>query len=120
MMRLAAFVVGVVSGLIAARFLSSSQPAEREQAAAESPPAKSDNGVSASASRSTPDSLTEIDGIGPAFEQALNQVGITTFAELARQKPDELAARLPARITADRIRRDQWIEQAKNKANEKR
>ncbi len=65
-----------------------------------------------------PDDLTAIEGIGPAFEKALNALGIYLFADLARQNPEDLAARLTARVTADRIRRDQWIEQAQAKADE--
>lgn len=65
------------------------------------------------------DPLTEIDGIGPAFEAALNGLGIYTFADLARQNPDDLAARLATRVTADRIRRDRWIEQAQQRADER-
>jgi len=64
------------------------------------------------------DPLTEIDGIGPVFEAALNRLGIYTFADLARQNPDDLAARLATRVTADRIRRDRWIEQAQQRADE--
>jgi large subunit ribosomal protein L21 len=62
------------------------------------------------------DPLTEINGIGPAFEKALNAIGIRSFADLARQDADDLAQRLPVRVTADRIRRDEWIEQARLKA----
>lgn len=59
------------------------------------------------------DSLTLLDGIGPAYERALNALGIFTFAELAAQDADTLASRLSAvRVTAARIRRDRWIEQA--------
>lgn len=60
-----------------------------------------------------PDPLIEINGIGPAYEQALNAIGITTFAQLAQQDADALAARLPVRVTAERIRREGWIEQAR-------
>ena len=66
----------------------------------------------------SPDPLTEINGIGPAFEQALNALGIRTFAALARQDPDDLARRLAARITAERIRRDGWIEQARARSGQ--
>lgn len=59
------------------------------------------------------DSLTQLDGIGPAYERALNALGIFTFADLAVQDADTLASRLSAvRVTAVRIRRDRWIEQA--------
>ena len=60
-----------------------------------------------------PDPLVEINGIGPAYEQALNAIGIFTFDQLARQDADALAARLPVRVTAGRIRREGWIEQAR-------
>jgi predicted flap endonuclease-1-like 5' DNA nuclease len=59
------------------------------------------------------DPLTEIKGIGPAFEQALNDNGIRSFADLARQNPDVLAAKLGARVTAERVRG--WIEQAQDR-----
>lgn len=62
-----------------------------------------------------PDPLTDIEGIGPAYEQALNAVGILTFDQLAQQNADALAAQLGARITAERIRRDRWIEQAQER-----
>jgi len=64
------------------------------------------------------DLLVELDGIGPAYERALNALGIHTFAQLAAQNPDALAERLASvRITAARIKRDQWIEQAAARAN---
>jgi predicted flap endonuclease-1-like 5' DNA nuclease len=62
------------------------------------------------------DALTEINGIGPAFEKALNVLGIYSFADLARQNPEDLAQRLAVRVTAERIRRDAWIEQAQARA----
>lgn len=60
------------------------------------------------------DDLTEIRGIGPAFERALNNMGIVTFQQIAqwdatnlKQIADKLET-LP-----DRITRDQWIARAK-------
>lgn len=68
----------------------------------------------------TPDPLTEINGIGPAYEKALHELGIYTFAQLAEQSAEALAERLDnPRLTAERIERDEWIEQAKARANEK-
>ena len=64
------------------------------------------------------DALTDIDGIGPAYERALNALGIHTFAQLAAQNADELATGLSSvRVTAARIKRDQWLEQAAAHAN---
>lgn len=114
MSRLIAFIFGMVAGLFFGRLMSPPPvmpPPTRTPAPASKPaPPKPEPAA-------TPDALTEIDGIGPAFAQALNAVGIYTFAQLARQDPDDLAARLPARINADRIRRDGWIEQAQRLAN---
>lgn len=59
------------------------------------------------------DDLTALDGIGPAYERALNGAGIYTFADLAAQDAETLAHRLSGvRVTAARIQRDRWIEQA--------
>jgi predicted flap endonuclease-1-like 5' DNA nuclease len=92
---------------------------QQKQAAAPvkaSPPAKPQAAPTTSSGSS--DALTEIDGIGPAYERALNAMGIRTFAQLAAQNPDELAAGLSlVRVTAARIKRDQWIEQAAARAN---
>ena len=69
-------------------------------------------------SKSNRDPLAELDGIGPAYERALNALGIHTFAQLASQNPDDLATQLASvRVTAARIRRDRWIEQAAAHAN---
>ncbi len=67
---------------------------------------------SALRSSSRKDSLTDIDGIGPSYERALNDAGVHTFVQLAAQEAETLAARLATRVTAERIRRDRWIEQA--------
>ena len=64
------------------------------------------------------DPLADLEGIGPAYERALNALGIQTFAQLAKQNPEDLAMQLSAvRVTAARIRRDRWIEQAAAQAN---
>jgi large subunit ribosomal protein L21 len=62
------------------------------------------------------DDLTEIEGIGPAYERALNALGIFTIAQLAQQKTETLASQMSARITAERIQREKWIEQAQNRS----
>lgn len=68
------------------------------------------------ASTQEKDTLTEIEGIGPAYERALNAVGIFSFAQLAAQDVDALAGKLTTvRISAARIRQSKWIEQAKAK-----
>ena len=61
------------------------------------------------------DDFTRIRGVGPRFAQALRDVGITTFAALARETPESLAERLAehAAVSAQRIRANDWIGQAK-------
>ena len=62
------------------------------------------------------DPLQTITGVGPVMEAALQALGITTFAQLARQNADTLAEQLSGRTSAERIRRERWIEQAKDYA----
>jgi len=63
------------------------------------------------------DDLTVIDGVGPAYVRALKALGITTFAQLAAQSPEDLAGRMQSvRVTAERIRRERWIEQAQSRS----
>ncbi len=63
-----------------------------------------------------PDPLTEIKGIGPTFEHALRQAGITTFAQIAALDADTLAEKLDGRVSGERIRRENWIAQAQERA----
>ncbi len=58
------------------------------------------------------DPLTEIQGIGPVYEKALNAAGISSFAQLAEQDPKQLSEILGEQVSVERISRDQWIEQA--------
>jgi hypothetical protein len=59
------------------------------------------------------DDLTLIDGIGKRYAQVLNELGITSFAQLARQDPAELSQRMGSRVSAERIRNQDWIGQAR-------
>lgn len=59
---------------------------------------------------SAADDLTQINGIGPAFASRLNEAGITTFADLANQSPEEL--REAARIAGGQADPAEWIVEA--------
>ena len=59
------------------------------------------------------DDLMAVVGIGPAFAQVLQDAGIRTLEQLARQDADKLAAQLGQRVPAERIKRERWIEQAR-------
>lgn len=61
------------------------------------------------------DDLTEIVGIGPVAAQALNELGIWSFKQLAEQDAAELNERLPSTMSG-RVEREEWIKQAKQLA----
>lgn len=111
-MRFRYFLLGLLAGIyLGWRWFSPEAANPISQPVAEPAPPKRN-------AAAQPDPLIEIDGIGPTFVNALNSIGIWTFEQLAAQDADALAARLPARITADRIRRDGWIEQARARAGQ--
>jgi predicted flap endonuclease-1-like 5' DNA nuclease len=59
--------------------------AARRRRAAAAPKAKRPAGA---------DDLTEITGVGPKVAERMNAIGIHTFADLARQQPEELSRKL--------------------------
>ena len=62
----------------------------------------------------TPDDLKLIVGVGPVLERMLQQLGISTYRQIARWSErdiDEFDARLPE--FPGRIRRDGWVTQAR-------
>jgi predicted flap endonuclease-1-like 5' DNA nuclease len=63
-----------------------------------------------------PDDLTVIKGIGPAVQNKLRALGITTFADLAAADPDRLLAQLKGSqpLTMTRVR--DWTEAARQRA----
>lgn len=116
MVKLRYLLVGLILGLVIAWIWLDEE--SRQQSSTEAsplPPAPrpADRKPKESAQK---DALVEIEGVGPAYERALNALGIFTFAQLAVQDADSLAANLTARVTAERIRREKWIEQAKKRA----
>jgi predicted flap endonuclease-1-like 5' DNA nuclease len=107
MVKLRYLVIGLVLGFVLAWIWL--EEGQAESRSVDSPP----DSPSRPAPRKSKDPLTDIDGIGPSYEQALNAMGIFTFAQLAAQNADSLASNMTARVTAERIRREQWIEQAR-------
>ena len=60
------------------------------------------------------DDLSKIHGIGPAFAKTLNKMGLHTFVQIARWKPEDIDKVAKKLYTApERIKRDRWIEEAK-------
>src|SRR5438876_1103452 len=66
------------------------------------------------------DDLKLINGIGPADEKRLNDVGIFTFAQLAALSPADIAAAVTgiSGLTAERIIKQDWIGQARKLARQ--
>ncbi len=60
------------------------------------------------------DDLKQINGIGPAYEEKLNEIGIYTFQQISKLKAadrEELASL--EGITRDKIESEEWVKQAK-------
>ncbi|MCB0564807.1 MAG: hypothetical protein KDD01_10570 [Phaeodactylibacter sp.] len=63
------------------------------------------------------DDLKQIKGIGPKYEKALNEMGITSYEQVSKlKKKDITAINERLKITTDRIERENWIGQAKKLA----
>jgi large subunit ribosomal protein L21 len=107
MLKLRYMLIGLLLGICLAWYW------EAEQSTAEVSTARRPSSPEPRSTRTTAkDALTEIEGVGPTYERALNAIGIMTFAQLAEQNAQTLAARISARVTAERIQREKWIEQA--------
>jgi predicted flap endonuclease-1-like 5' DNA nuclease len=66
------------------------------------------------------DDLSKIPGIGPVFARTLNKMGLHTFVQIARWKPEDIAKVAKKLYTApDRIKRDNWVAGAKRLHREK-
>ncbi len=66
------------------------------------------------AAKADADDLKEINGIGPAYEAKLNEIGIYTYEQISKLKAadrDELSA--IDGITREKIESEEWVKQAK-------
>ncbi len=67
------------------------------------------------ATKAEADDLKEINGIGPAYEKKLNDIGIYTYEQISKLKAadkDELSAL--EGITREKIESEEWVKQAKD------
>ncbi len=64
------------------------------------------------------DDLKKLKGVGKVLEGKLHEVGLTSFAQIAALKEDEIAALEEKLGIAGRFERDDWIAQAADLANE--
>ncbi|MBN1283785.1 MAG: polysaccharide biosynthesis tyrosine autokinase [Anaerolineae bacterium] len=74
--------------------------------------------VAADATESVRDPLAEIEGIGADCEALLYTAGISTFAQLAAQTPEELAQKIGDGVTGEQISQERWIEQAQTRVQD--
>ena len=67
------------------------------------------------AKESDKDDLKKINGIGPAFEKKLNEVGLYTYEQISKLKKNDIEnlANLEG-VSTDKIESDNWVENAKN------
>jgi len=65
------------------------------------------------------DDLKKISGVGPALEKKLNDLGITTFDQVASFTAEEIEKVDDALSFKGRIERDDWVGQAKTLAESK-
>ncbi len=65
------------------------------------------------------DDLKKISGVGPALEQKLNELGITTYEQVAGLSKEEITKVDDALSFKGRIERDDWLTQARTLADEK-
>ncbi|MGW8318155.1 MAG: hypothetical protein ACWGPS_02835 [Candidatus Promineifilaceae bacterium] len=61
-----------------------------------------------------PDDLTLINGIGPTFAQRLNEAGVTTFAQLAALRPEQV--RTMTQAAEWQGDPEAWVEEARSRA----
>lgn len=95
---------------------------EPEDVEAASPPAPKPRRPAVERLATPEDDLTRIDGIGPKYADGLRKLGISSYAALATQQPDELADNLKGlglRIIGDRIASEDWVGQARRLAGKK-
>lgn len=59
------------------------------------------------------DDLTRIKGIGKVMEKKLQELGITSFRQLAELSPDEIRRINQAIEFPGRVERERWVEQAR-------
>jgi predicted flap endonuclease-1-like 5' DNA nuclease len=104
-------LIGFILGFLLAHYWSEDEVKSNPRLANAAPPMKPSRTPS-----TAKDPLTEIEGIGPAYERALNALDIFTFEQLAAQNVESLAAKMSARVTVERIQREQWIQQARKRA----
>lgn len=106
-------ILGIVFGYIAGR-------PERKTAPPEKPAASTKR--AGTAKRKTPakrktaakkDNLKKISGVGPAIEKKLHKMGVTRYRQIAKWKAADISRADDALNFKGRIKRENWVRQAK-------
>ena len=75
--------------------------------------------VLGTAKASDKDDLQVIKGVGPFIEEKLNALGIYTYLQISKMRGDlEDQVNEAIEFFPGRVKRDQWVDQAKNLVNE--
>jgi small subunit ribosomal protein S2 len=96
-------------------------PLEPEDLEVATPPAPKTRRPAVERLATPEDDLTRIDGIGPKYADGLRKLGISSYAALATQQPNDLAANLKElglRVIGDRIVSEDWVGQAQRLAGQ--
>jgi len=97
------------------------KPADEKQKAEtkKAEPKAEATGALFTAPKGKKDDLKKISGVGPALEKKLNDLGITTFEQVANFTAEEIEKVDDALSFKGRIERDDWVGQAKTLAESK-
>jgi predicted flap endonuclease-1-like 5' DNA nuclease len=98
-------ISGVIVGLGAAAWALRDRLLPSPEIHDEEPPKFRDT----SQIRPAPESLTDIKGIGPVTASKLSKAGVTTIAEIAEMRPEDLGSTVGASVSSA----EKWIESAK-------
>ena len=99
-------ITGIGGKAAAKKTAAEKAPAEKKPAAKKAAPKKSEG----------TDDLSKISGVGPVIVGKLNDLGITTFDQIAKFKASDIAEIDEKLNFKGRIDRDEWVKQAKELA----
>ncbi|MEP4198041.1 MAG: 50S ribosomal protein L21 [Aliishimia sp.] len=107
--------VGSIAGVaVAATEAAPKKAAKKAEAPkAEAKAAAPKKAAAKKADTAAGDDLTNISGVGPVIVKKLNDLGVTTFAQIAEWTPEDVADMDDKLNFKGRIDRDDWIAQAK-------
>jgi len=109
----AAVGTGSMSAAAKAAMTPASNKGAAPKAAAKAAVAPKPAAAPKAAASAGADDLKKLSGVGPALEKKLNEVGVTSFAQIAAWSADDIAAFDEKLNFKGRIEREGWVDQAK-------